>query len=104
MDSRREYLLKKEKVCPLNKEELWELYNGFNLNYAHYTKCEIEFVDDDTRQEVVIKSNDEYIEDVDDDVFFFGLHYNTIVEFCKNGDIIENEWKIIKIGDVSNEI
>ncbi len=104
MDSRREYLLKKEKVCPLNKEELWELYNGVNLNYAHYTRCEIEFIDDNTRQEVIIKSNDEYIEDVDDDVFFFGLDYTEIKDLYESNDVIEDEWKIIKIGDVSNEI
>ncbi|MCK9545033.1 MAG: hypothetical protein M0R03_23705, partial [Novosphingobium sp.] len=73
-----------------------------DLDKTHYTSCIIQFIDDNTTLNVIIKSNDEVLDNEDEDIFFYGIDYNRILEAYKNKDIFENEWKIILIGEVWN--
>lgn len=76
--------------------------NNVDLNKAHYTNCKIEFLDDNTIVSVIIKSNDEFVESEDDNIFFYGLHYNTLLQNYKNDEVVENEWKVVSIESVWN--
>lgn len=64
---------------------------------GEYTRCIIEWQDNKSQQEVIIKENEKIVKEEDDKVFFYGLSYNKIEEFMYNDTICENEWKIIKI-------
>lgn len=61
-----------------------------------YTECRIQFIDDGSELDVLIKANEEIGSD-DEDIFFYGLSKREIVAMCENGAILEGEWKIIEV-------
>ena len=70
-----------------------------------YIRCLIEYADDKTQMEVIIKTTNDYKDDYEDDkIFFYGLSENEIREDIKNGTLVENEWKILDILEVGDEI
>lgn len=69
-----------------------------------YIKCEIEFIDDNSTLEVIFKDFDEYEEIEDDYIFFYGLSLEEIEESVKNKEIIEDEWKILKVIATSDNL
>ena len=70
-----------------------------------YIRCLIEYADDNTQMEVIIKTTNDYKDDYEDDkIFFYGLSENEIREDIKNGTLVENEWKILEILEVGDEI
>jgi len=70
-----------------------------------YIKCRIEFVDDNSQSEVIIKANDEYLDEKEDDcIFFYGLTENQIREIIDRKEVCEGEWKILEIIEVSDEL
>lgn len=70
-----------------------------------YIRCLIEYADDKTQMEVIIKTTNDYKDDYEDDkIFFYGLSENKIREDIKNETLVENEWKILDILEVGDEI
>lgn len=70
-----------------------------------YIKCRIEFVDDNSQSEVIIKASDEYLDEKEDDyIFFYGLTENQIREMIDKKEVCEGEWKILEIIEVSDEL
>jgi hypothetical protein len=70
-----------------------------------YIRCLIEYADDKTQMEVIIKTTNDYKDDYEDDkIFFYGLSENEIREDIKNGTLVENEWKILDILEDGDEI
>lgn len=70
-----------------------------------YIKCKIEFVDDNSQSEVIIKANNEYLNEKEDDcIFFYGLTENQIREIIDKKEVCEGEWKILEIIEVSDEL
>lgn len=70
-----------------------------------YIKCRIEFVDDNSQSEVIIKANNEYLDEKEDDyIFFYGLTENQIREIIDRKEVCEGEWKILEIIEVSDEL
>jgi len=70
-----------------------------------YIKCRIEFVDDNSQSEVIIKANDKYLDEKEDDcIFFYGLTENQIREIIDRKEVCEGEWKILEIIEVSDEL
>lgn len=62
-----------------------------------YTKCLIQWQDDLSEEEVIIKSNYEVLSREDDDIFFYGLSPLELTRACENGSLIEGEWKVLEI-------
>lgn len=70
-----------------------------------YIKCLIEYADDETQMEVIIKTTNDYKDDYEDEkIFFYGLSENEIREDMKNGTLVENEWRILDILEVGDEV
>lgn len=69
-----------------------------------YTECRIQWVDDLSEMDVVISDMDDDIENPDDndeDVFFYGMSREQILQCFQNNEICEGEWKIIAVYDVN---
>lgn len=73
-----------------------------DLNKVHYTKCTIQWLDDKEYVDVVIKSNDEFLEEEDDTIFYYGLSYDSLVDICRSKQNVDNEFIIEKIMEVWN--
>lgn len=69
-----------------------------------YTDCLIQFIDDGTEMFVIIKANDEVQDDIDDLVFFYGLSRDRLIQACQDGDVLENEWKVLSVGITYDEL
>ena len=63
-----------------------------------YTEVIIEFADDHTTWEVVIKA-DCVLDEHDDEIFFYGLTREDLLERCDNHVLCEGEWYVIAVGD-----
>ena len=68
-----------------------------------YTYCTIQWIDDQSEMDIIIKASDE-LDDKDEYVFFYGVSPNILKWAMENGAILENEWKVISIIGVSNDI
>jgi len=66
-----------------------------------YTKCLIQWQDDLSEEEVIIKSNHEVLNREDDDIFFYGLSPLELTLARENGALIKGEWKVLEILGVS---
>lgn len=63
-----------------------------------YTYCTIQWVDDGTVWEnVVIKSDEEVINEIDDEIFFYGISPERLKQFCKDGTVVEDEWVVLSV-------
>ena len=70
-----------------------------------YIKCKIEYVDDKTQLDVVIQTNHTYKDEYEDEkIFFYGLSLEQVVDIVINKKVVENEWKILEIIDIGDEI
>lgn len=70
-----------------------------------YIKCKIEYADDKTQMEVVIKTTNDYKNDYEDEqIFFYGLSEKAIREFIKDETLVENEWKILEILEIGDDL
>lgn len=68
-----------------------------------YTYCTIQFIDDGTIYEVIIKaydSEDEY----DELIFFYGLSKERLENACSSGEIFENEWRVLSVDGVTDKL
>lgn len=73
-----------------------------NTYDKRYTSCTIQWCDDGDIYDVVISAlNDDYENpDINDDqIFFYGMSRSDLEKACENGDVIENEWKVLKVGE-----
>lgn len=78
---------------------------GFKGVYKNmYIKCKIEYVDDGSQLEVIIKANNKVLESEDDYIFFYGLTENQIKGIIDKNEICEGEWKILEIMEVSDDL
>ena len=68
-----------------------------------FTICRIQFDDDKTEMEVVIKSNTE-IEKNDDAIFFYGYSPIRLQTAAETGELLEGEWRVLEILEVANSI
>ena len=66
-----------------------------------YTYCEIQWIDDESSMWVTIKADDG-MDDRDDEIFFYGLTREQLLEACKNGDILEGEWRVTYVGETTD--
>lgn len=71
---------------------------------ANYIKCRIEYADDKSQLDVIIKADDEFLDDEDDAIFFYGLSLDNIQDAIRNETLVENEWKILKVLEVMEEL
>lgn len=69
-----------------------------------YTECIIQYVDDGTELNVIIKDNDEMIEEEDENIFFYGLTRAELLTAWRTGDVVENEWRVTYVGDTYDMI
>ena len=70
-----------------------------------YTQCSIQWVDDETIEEnVIVKSTHDVIESEDDHVFFYGLSPEFLKWAAETGEIIEGEWRVVSVNNVSKEL
>ena len=63
-----------------------------------YTYCTIQFVDDGTTLDVIIKSFDDE-DEYDELIFFYGLSANKLRTACENKQVIEGEWIVLSVGE-----
>ena len=69
-----------------------------------YIRCLIEWADDKSQEEVIIKEDDELIEELDDYIFFYGMS-RVDLEYAKNNhELCEGEWYVIEIYGTTNNI
>lgn len=68
-----------------------------------YTYCTIQWIDDLTTYDVIIKS-DHTIDERDDEIFFYGLSPDFIRWAMETGEVCEGEWKVVAISEVSDFI
>ncbi len=71
---------------------------------AKYIRCIIKYIDENLPKEVIIKTNDEFIENEDDKIFFYGLSLVEIQDAVRNKTLLENEWEILEILEVMEEV
>lgn len=71
---------------------------------AKYIRCLIKYVDENSSMEVIIKTNDEVLEDEDDKIFFYGLSLVQIQDAIRQEKILESEWQILEILEVMKEV
>lgn len=70
-----------------------------------YILCKIEFVDDNSQMATYIKTSNQYKdEDEDEKIFFYGLSLDEVVDIVINKKVVEDEWRILEILDIVNEI
>lgn len=68
-----------------------------------YTECTIQWVDDGSMMDVIIKANDSFDKN-DDRIFFYGLSRQELLKLCKSGETCEGEWKVIAVGKTWDRI
>lgn len=66
-----------------------------------YTECDIEWADGSELGGVIIKAYDS-LDDNDEDIFFYGLSREELLECCKNGELCEGEWRVVSVGRTSD--
>lgn len=70
-----------------------------------YTQCSIQWVDDESIEEnVIVKSTHDVIESEDDQIFFYGLSPEFLKWAAETGEIIEGEWRVVSVNNVSKEL
>ena len=70
-----------------------------------FTKCIIEYNDDKTQEEVIIKATNDYTSELEDEqIFFYGLSLEELQNAMENKTLIENEWRVIKIVESLEEL
>lgn len=70
-----------------------------------YIKCKIEYIDDNSQLEVIIKANQGYDSDEEDEqIFFYGYSLEDIEELAKSHAVVESEWRILEILEVMEEL
>lgn len=70
-----------------------------------YIKCKIEYIDDNSQLEVIIKANQGYDSDEEDEqIFFYGYSLEDIEELAKSHAAVESEWRILEILEVMEEL
>ena len=69
-----------------------------------YTHCVIEWADDNTICEVIIKANDEIIDDEDDAIFFYGMSREQLEYAMENNICCEGEWYVREIFETTDEL
>ena len=67
-----------------------------------YTECTIQFIDDGTELDVIIKESCD-AGDNDDMIFFYGLSRDELLDACESGVVCEGEWKVISVGETWRE-
>lgn len=104
------YNIAKKYTIKNEQNETWlegfkkELDDGEERLKTSYVKCLIEWKDDETQDVVIIKTTEDFIEEEDDSIFFYGLSLNEIKKIIENNEYIGNEWKILKVLEESEEI
>ena len=71
-----------------------------------YTYCRIQFIDDESEMDVIIKGNDSVEENEADDekIFFYGLTEKDLRKACETGEVLEGEWKVLSVDGVYNKL
>lgn len=69
-----------------------------------YTYCTIKFIDDDSEEDVIIKSDEEIDPKTDDEIFFYGLPFETVCRFCREGTVVEGEWVVTAVDGCTNAL
>lgn len=67
-----------------------------------YTRCEIQWIDDLSVQNVVIKATDDF-DVADEKIFFYGLTREDLIAACHSGEVLEKEWKVLSVGETFDE-
>lgn len=98
-----EFLIKDKclRDCAIFLLQLQATRKCGNLNTTHYTTCFIEWKDGH-KDLVLIKSTNDIVDNEDDNIFFYGMSYNDIIQAYIDRSYCENEWKIVAITDVEN--
>lgn len=68
-----------------------------------YTHCRIQWLDDQSEVDVIIKSTDE-LDSCDDLIFFYGLSPEYLHQAMQDHTAVENEWRVIDITEVSDSL
>lgn len=74
------------------------------MSKATYTRCTIQWIDDDSiSEDVVIKSNLEVVESEDDDIFFYGLSPEFLTWAMEQNIVVEEQWRVIAISSIGKK-
>lgn len=68
-----------------------------------YTECTIQWVDDGSKMDVIIKADNSF-EEKDDAIFFYGFDRTDLLAACENNETIEGEWKVISVGETYDKL
>lgn len=68
-----------------------------------YTYCTIQWLDDKSEIDVIIKSSEE-VDEHDDQIFYYGLSPDFLRWAMSVNQTLEDEWRVIAIHSVSNEL
>lgn len=68
-----------------------------------YTYCRIQWFDDKSELDVIIKSDYE-IDDQDERIFFYGISPEKIQYAYKCGLLLQGEWKVVDIYRISDHL
>lgn len=71
-----------------------------------YTHCVIQFIDDKTTWDVIIKATDAVEENEYDDeqIFFYGMSRDELLKACETGEVCEGEWVVLAVGDTYDSL
>ena len=69
-----------------------------------YTHCTIMWADDKSEMDVIIKANDEVIEEEDDSIFFYGMSREELDNALENHICCEGEWYVVDIYETTEEL
>lgn len=68
-----------------------------------YTYCTIQFVDDQTTCEAIIKEDDN-LDKYDELIFFYGYSKEQLEDACRTGEVLEDEWRVLSVDGEADEL
>lgn len=71
-----------------------------------YTHCVIQFIDDQTTWDVIIKATDAVEENEYDDeqIFFYGMSRDELLKAWETGEVCEGEWVVLEVWDTYDSL
>jgi len=70
------------------------------FNTIRVTDCTVSEVDTgDTFDVTICATHDMPPEEIDDQIFYYGLERDTLLEMCENKEAIDDEFLIVGVGD-----
>lgn len=69
-----------------------------------FTRCVIEWADDNSIGEVIIKADETVVEEEDDSIFFYGMSREKLEYAMENNICCEDEWYVKEIYETTDTL